>query len=67
MNALKCDRCKRYYDIKDNNSSTEYISCTEYIFCYKEGRIDNSVKHLDLCPECSRELNKWMEDVKICK
>lgn len=61
MRALKCDRCKRYYDI-DYTSSTEYISCTEYIFCYKAGRVDNSVKHFDLCPECSLELMKWFEE-----
>lgn len=54
MTALKCDRCKRYYDI-DDNSSTEYISC------YKGNRIDNSVKHFDLCPKCSLELKKWFE------
>lgn len=54
MNALKCDRCKRYEDIDENRVIIFTL--------YKLDTKDNLVKHVDLCRSCEAELGKWFEE-----
>lgn len=51
MNALKCDRCGKFYE--------EFTCLSAYTVakrsCYEEYGFN-----LDLCPECTQELEKWL-------
>ena len=59
MDALKCDRCKVYYEV-DNNSRRKCTPEITYV-CYKENHKTNTVELVDLCPTCRKELIEWME------
>ena len=50
MKAYKCDRCRKYYE-DDGREKKYYITAAP---SWQEG-----IK--DLCPECQRELNDFME------
>ena len=44
--ALKCDRCKKYYDPFDK----------PYVICEKDVNL-----WLDLCPSCMEKLKGWLK------
>lgn len=65
--ARRCDRCNEFYSINDNiNERGEYPVTRDYKkLVYSMTLYDNNVsriKHLDLCPKCSRSLIVWLND-----
>lgn len=67
--ARQCDRCNKFYSINDKNEKRgEYPITEDYKKAYKKpvgsmSLYDNNVnriKHLDLCPTCSRSLMDWL-------
>lgn len=55
MNALKCDRCKRYYDY-DPSVRYNYIS-----FGHKDIIPSKKITTKDICPECMEKFIDWLE------
>ena len=65
--ARRCDRCNEFYSINDDiKERGEYpITATYKRLIYSMTLYDNNVsriKHLDLCPKCSRSLIVWLND-----
>lgn len=65
--ARQCDRCGEFYSINDKiDKRGEYPMGGDYKkLIYSMTLYDNNVnriKHLDLCPACSRSLNVWLND-----
>lgn len=56
MNALKCDRCKRYYDY-DPTVRYNYIS-----FGHKDIIPNKKQITKDICPECMEKFIDWLEN-----
>ena len=50
MKAYKCDRCRKYYE-DDGHMKRFYITTSKFTAGATE----------DLCPECQRELNDFMD------
>lgn len=46
--AKKCDRCGKYYDVKDR---------TVYLY----NGVPHRNNLLDLCDECAADLKKWLD------
>lgn len=56
--AMKCDRCKKYFDFKEGD--TDFVS-------FRPMYIENGIYHphadiYDLCPECTKSLSVWFSD-----
>ena len=51
MEAMKCDRCGRYYDKTDYEQHIHVYS-VEWV----RGR------NFDLCPDCMGKLARWLRD-----
>lgn len=56
MKAMKCDRCKNYYDADTLEGSEkalwfEHIILTNY----------NEKTNIDLCPYCRKSFNLWLK------
>ena len=49
MNAKKCDRCGKFFELNDP-SKKKYCLCKYAAILYNQ---------LDLCDECSEELTAW--------
>lgn len=65
--ARRCDRCNEFYSINDGiKERGEYPITANYKrLIYSMTLYDNNVsriKHLDLCPKCSRSLIVWLND-----
>lgn len=65
--ARRCDRCNEFYSINDNiKERGEYPITANYKKpVYSMTLYDNNVsriKHLDLCPKCSRSLIVWLNN-----
>lgn len=65
--ARRCDRCNEFYSINDiNDKRGEYPITADYKKSVGSMTLyDNNVsriKHLDLCPKCSRSLIVWLND-----
>ena len=65
--ARRCDRCNEFYSINDDiKERGEYPITANYKkLVYSMTLYDNNVsriKHLDLCPKCSRSLIVWLND-----
>lgn len=65
--ARRCDRCGEFYSINDGiKERGEYPITANYKkLIYSMTLYDNNVsriKHLDLCPKCSRSLIVWLND-----
>ena len=66
MDAKKCDRCGNYY------TKSEYTNIKLLIAAFiganvsplrlAEAQIEIE-KNLDLCPECSKDLTKWLRRI----
>ena len=50
--AKKCDRCGKFYDFFE----------ADYHVTKKKGTYNG--KALDLCPDCTQKLIKWMEKIQ---
>lgn len=63
MRARKCDRCGCYYDSYRGNTMFEETGRTNALWLID--RLDNekamSRKTYDLCPECMKELEKFLK------
>ena len=65
--ARQCDRCNKFYSINNTIDergeypiTTTYKKPVESITLYDCNV--NRIKHLDLCPACSRSLIVWLND-----
>lgn len=65
--ARRCDRCNEFYSINDNENiekrgeyaiGISYKKSVHSITLYDSNV--NRIKHLDLCPKCSRSLIVWL-------
>ena len=56
MNALKCDRCGKYYDY-DPTAKYNYIS-----FGHKDIIPNKKQTTKDICPECMEKFIYWLEN-----
>ena len=56
MNALKCDRCGKYYDY-DPTAKYNYIS-----FGHKDIIPSKKITTKDICPECMEKFIHWLEN-----
>jgi hypothetical protein len=56
MNALKCDRCKNYYDY-DPTIQYNYIS-----FGHKDIIPSKKITTKDICPKCMDKFIDWLEN-----
>lgn len=56
--AKKCDRCRSFYD-KMADPGTKFL-LSKYVSVNTLAKSD-LVKIVDLCPECSKLLDLWME------
>lgn len=60
MDARKCDRCGKYYDLyntdNDKPNTIKFVSLNE-----KRQYCEGAVKSFDLCPECMKAAKKFME------
>ena len=56
MKALKCDRCKKYYDAGIavySKSGLPFEGISLYGFCAET--------HVDLCPNCRKSFDLWLK------
>jgi len=66
--ARQCDRCNEFYSINDNNEKRGEYHPINLSYKIPVGSITlydnnvNRIKHLDLCPKCSRSLIVWLND-----
>ncbi len=60
--ARRCDRCKKFYDLHDEDDEVKRI-------CYRGTRIygisitdacESRLAYFDLCPECVKALDSFM-------
>ena len=56
-NAYKCDRCGRYFE----KFSFSENGCRVRLFESEYDRVVCSYHHIDLCPECAKDLTYWFE------
>ena len=57
MEAKKCDRCHKFYDVEDGRCIDKYGNQYEIFFRKKqERRIE-----IDLCPECFDKFLSWLD------
>ena len=56
--ALKCDRCGKFFELKDME---EKYDDREYIYNIITDLYHPHRSCIDLCPECYGKLEKWME------
>ena len=50
MKAVKCDRCKKYFDNEIK------------LIRYKHHKTDNEEYQIDICPECFDKFVKFMKE-----
>lgn len=55
MNALKCDRCGAYCDVRSNCSEVKITIVTTENIIFK-------VFEKDFCPSCTEDLKKWINN-----
>ena len=58
-NALKCDRCHRYFDY-DPSAKFNFIA-----FGHKDNIIGKNFPVKDICPNCMEMFIKWFENPDI--
>lgn len=62
-NAMKCDRCGKLYESYNTKKDSKNING------FIPVNLDVDRKHyshgvMDLCPDCMKEFQNWMEEVK---
>ena len=62
MRAYKCDRCKGYFDSKndENDESREYT-------LYKWNDVRDADLPMDLCPDCYKKLVEFAKNADALK
>lgn len=60
MTAKQCDRCRKFYSYEQTQEFFEQNGY-KYYKVRKEVAPDNYSHEIDLCPDCERELEKWMK------
>ena len=60
--AYKCDRCNRYFEETQKIAVQAYIknNSARIAGLYKYNS-DGNQRDIDICPECYRSLEEWME------
>ena len=60
--AYRCDRCKRYFEETQKIAVQGYIknNSARIAGLYKYNS-DGNQRDIDICPECYRSLEEWME------
>ena len=62
--ALKCNRCKRCFDVEDEKIG-QWITINAIRVHdaehYKEGTFVNRIEWTDLCPSCAEEFKRWLD------
>lgn len=61
MNALKCDRCGRLFEV---NACDEYDDPIPYFVIIKSNLGDVLPQRYDICPECGKSLTEWYHGTK---
>ena len=67
--AFRCDRCKKFYDRNEEDDEvkrTGFKGNKIYGMAITD-RYKNILEHFDLCPECVRALDIFMNDSDIEK
>ena len=60
--AYECDRCKKLYTRIDSDEYDDGITSDPELRLVRTSTKRNAYYNvLDLCPECTSELNKWFE------
>ena len=54
MDAVKCNRCGRYYDKRTFVITTRKGNGRDFYSCLR-----SDSKEFDLCPECEESFNEW--------
>lgn len=62
MDAKVCDRCKKVYPHKTGKNI--WVLNEQYPNIGTDILVRDAKKVIDLCPECSAELEKWFEVVE---
>ena len=66
MNAKKCDRCGKYYEpyqrADSHMTSTGNTVYNVKFNCVKICIDDKWCGTFDLCPECAKDFNKWINN-----
>lgn len=61
--ARKCDRCGKYYELREMNALESFAAACLPIFRQRtESNCITVIESLlDLCPACSKSLKKWVK------
>lgn len=57
--AKKCDRCGKLYECYPTGSKVQY-NAVRRVQIRPDGVIKDQDKHIDFCPECISEFDKFM-------
>lgn len=62
MDAKKCDRCGKYFEVKGSSKQITFTrnACNFIRLIFKRKNNNNENNGFDLCNECFEELKKWM-------
>ena len=58
--AMKCDRCGKYYEIDDKNNSFKHLGCI-YVRDFNSLTTDRA-NRIDLCPDCQDAFEEQMKN-----
>ena len=58
MNAKKCDRCGKYYELNRESKTPNAISKFKEDFC---GFCNHTEKY-DVCPKCMESFERWLSN-----
>lgn len=62
MNAKKCDRCNKFYElynVKESDCDPNSIS----LYQIKNDSVCRLVNAYELCPKCMTELQEWTQKI----
>ena len=62
--AKKCDRCEKLYEHYPLTNKNQYNS-VERVMRTSDGNIYRKETSKDLCPDCMKKFNKFMEGIKF--
>ena len=60
MDAKKCDRCGAFYEVRYSNIIDELTKAINAI-THAEDLREIMEENVDLCPDCSKQLLKWLK------
>lgn len=59
--AMKCDRCKKFFEPKSSVNGYTNIYHGLRVTIENRNYVVDKLYESDLCPECYEELRSWME------